>query len=90
MKRSQAALTDDWQQRQLLTDTPEQHTYELIRPVVRFGQPARAHATVTGLPRRTLYRQPDAFDRLGMVDRSLVQPPPASPRNARVPDARRL
>ncbi len=29
--------TDDWQQLQLLMQFPEQLTYELLRPVVRFG-----------------------------------------------------
>ncbi len=52
MKRQQVPPTDDWQQLQLLAKTPEQRTYELIRPVVLFGQPARpasSIATKTGV-----------------------------------------
>ncbi|MGN6756728.1 MAG: hypothetical protein ACTHMJ_10120 [Thermomicrobiales bacterium] len=55
MKRPQVAPTDDWQPLQLLAKSPEQRTYELIRPVVLFGQPARVRARATGVPQRTLY-----------------------------------
>ena len=77
MKRTQVAATDDWQQLQLLVKTPAQRTYELIRPVVLFGQAVPARARETGLPSRTLYRQADAFARLGMA--SLLAPPRREP-----------
>lgn len=73
VKRQQVPPTDDWQQLQLLAKTPEQRTYELIRPVVLFGQPASVRARETGIPQRTLYRQADAFDQRGMS--GLAQPP---------------
>jgi len=73
VKRQQVPPTDDWQQLRLLAKTPEQRTYELIRPVVLFGQPASLRARETGVPQRTLYRQADAFDQRGMA--SLVSPP---------------
>ncbi len=84
MKRLQLTPTDDWQQLQLLTKTPAQRTYELIRPVVLFGQPATVRAQATGVPQRTLYRQADAFDRLGMAS---LAPPPRRERHLRLPAA---
>jgi hypothetical protein len=50
MRRPQVAPTDDWLQLQLLAKTPTQRAYELIRPVVLFGQPASVRARVTGVP----------------------------------------
>ena len=41
--------TDDWEQLRLLVSSPEQETYELLRPIVLFGQPARARAPETGV-----------------------------------------
>ena len=40
--------TDDWQQLQLLSQFPEQLTYELIRPVVLFGHSPAERAQQTG------------------------------------------
>ncbi len=59
--------TDDWQQLQLLASFPEQRTYELIRPVVLFGQSPAERARQTGTPQRTLYRQAARFDHEGMA-----------------------
>lgn len=42
--------TDDWTQIQLFVSSPEQETYELLRPIVLFGQPARTRALDTGAP----------------------------------------
>ena len=64
--------TDDWQQLQLLTQFPEQLTYELLRPVVLFGRSAAERARQTGTPQRTLYRQVARFEAEGM--RSLFAP----------------
>ena len=44
--RPQVAPTEDWWQIELLARVPGQRTYELIRPVVLFGQSS------AGLPRR--------------------------------------
>ncbi len=65
--------TDDWRQLALLVRSPEQHTYELIRPVVLFGQSPAERARLTGAPQRTLYRQAARFEREGMA--SLFGPP---------------
>ena len=55
-KRHRREPTDDWQQLQPLTQFPEQLTYELIRPVVLFGQTPLERARATGTPQRTLLR----------------------------------
>lgn len=65
--------TDDWQQLDLLVRSPEQRTYELIRPVVLFGHSPAERARLTGAPQRTLYRQAARFAREGMA--SLFGPP---------------
>ena len=56
------APTEDWRQIELLARAPRQRTYELIRPVVLFGQSAAEPAAETGAAERTLYRQVARFD----------------------------
>ena len=55
-KSERIAPTDDWKQLQLRFKWPDQQHYELIRPVVLFGQPADERALETGEPVRTIYR----------------------------------
>jgi len=71
--RQRVEATDNWQQLDLLVRSPEQRTYELIRPVVLFGHSPAERARQTGAPQRTLYRQAARFDREGMA--SLFAPP---------------
>ena len=59
--------TNDWEQLQLLTTSAEQRTYELIRPVVLFGQSPAERTRETGAPQRTLYRQVARFATDGMA-----------------------
>lgn len=75
--------TDDWQQLRLLTSSAEQLTYELIRPVVLFGQSPSERARETSAPARTLYRQAARFAQHGMAS---LFPAPAEP-HRRVPAA---
>ena len=65
--------TDAWDQLRLLVTSPEQETYELLRPIVLFGQPAAARARETGMPERTLRRRVVRFAAIGM--RSLFDEP---------------
>lgn len=65
-RRPQGVPTDDWAQLRLLATWPEQVAYELLRPVVLFGRSPAERAKETGAAERTLYRQADRFDRLGM------------------------
>lgn len=66
LRRSRQQLTDDWQQLRLLVTSPEQATYELLRPIVLFGQPAADRARETGVPERTLRRKAVRFAEQGM------------------------
>jgi hypothetical protein len=65
--RPQHAPTDDCQQLQLLAPCSEQRVYEIIRPVVLFGQSPAEHAQQTGTPQRTRYRQAARFGREGVA-----------------------
>jgi transposase len=70
--------TDDWDQLRLLVASPEQATYELLRPIVLFGQPIPRRARETGVPERTLRRRVARFDAFGMrsLFANLTDPPP--------------
>src|SRR5215207_8637285 len=71
--RPRVEPTDDWRQIALLVRAPGQRTYELIRPVVLFGQSPAERAAETGAAERTLYRQVARFEQLGLA--GLVPPP---------------
>ena len=66
-KRGRSDPTDDWQQLRLRVRFPEQETYELLRPIVLFGQTAAERADATGFSERTLARKADHFDAEGMA-----------------------
>jgi hypothetical protein len=66
-KRSRREPTESWEQLRLFASWPEQETYELLRPIVLFGQTAGERATVTGVSERTLDRKADRFDAAGMA-----------------------
>src|SRR5690349_6627241 len=87
--RAQRQPTDAWDQLRLLVATPEQETYELLRPVVRFGQSARARAHETGTSERTLRRKAARFAALGMRRRFDREPEPAQDRRRLPPPIRR-
>jgi hypothetical protein len=64
--------TDEWAQLRLLVTSPEQETYEILRPIVLFGQPTSERAQETGIAERTLCRTVARFETRGM--RSLFDP----------------
>jgi putative transposase len=70
--RLQRAHTDVWQQLKQYCRWPEQRRYELLRPIVLFGDLSTERAQQTEANERTLRRQADQFDREGM--RSLSRP----------------
>ena len=82
--RSRIEPTDDWHQLSLLVQEPVQRTYELIRPVVLFGQSPAERARQTGTAERTIYRQAARFEAQGMAG---LLPPPATPQPRRLPEA---
>src|SRR5215218_9837607 len=65
-RRRRVEHTDEWEQIELLCAWPEQRDYELIRPLVLFGDPLAQRAEETGTSERTLYRRTSAFDLEGM------------------------
>lgn len=66
-RREQVEHTEDWQTIESLAPWPEQREYELLRPIVVWGDPAPGRARQTGVPERTLYEKADRFDREGML-----------------------
>ncbi|SRR5260221_318800 len=64
--------TDEWQQLKQYCLWPEQRAYELLRPIVLFGDVPAERAEQTGEAERTLRRDADQFDAQGM--RSLFRP----------------
>ena len=67
--------TDDWTQIQFLIASPEQETYELLRPIVLFGQASAVRARETGIPERTLRRKVARFEVTGMRSLFDLDPP---------------
>jgi len=64
--RSPHPPTDEWDQLRLLVTSPEQATYELLRPIVLFGRSSGVRARETGVPARTLRRKAARFTAHGM------------------------
>jgi putative transposase len=91
-KRVQREHTEDWQTIRQYTLWPEQTAYELLRPVVLFGDPALQRAQETGEPRTSLERKADAFDEQGMVSLFASRPRKQPQETARSlpPDMRQL
>src|SRR5256714_2293290 len=91
-KRVQREHTEDWQTIQQYTLWPEQTAYELLRPVVLFGDPTIQRAQETGEPRTSLERKADAFDEQGMVSFFASRPRKQPQETARSlpPDMRQL
>ena len=81
--RQRIPPTDDWQQLELLLETPGQRSYEVIRPVVLFGEPVPERATTTQTHARTLYRTVARFEVAGLRG---LEPPPKLERHQRVPE----
>jgi len=65
--RQRTAPTEDWQQLELRFTDPIQRVYELIRPIVLFGESATERSQMTTTPERTLYRHVERFATHGMV-----------------------
>lgn len=82
-KRQPITATNEWKQLELRFTDPTQRTYELIRPVVLFGQSPRERAQETAANQRTLYRHLERFTQQGMLgldpDRPLPPPHRLSP-----------
>ena len=90
-RRKLRERTHNWQQIQQYTLWPEQKAYELLRPVVLFGETAAERAKETGASERTLHHKADRFDQEGMASLFHKESTP-SPDKARTlpPDMRQL
>jgi putative transposase len=75
-KRVRTPSTEDWEALQLRLRWPEQADYELIRPVVLFGQPVADRSNQTGVYQRTIARHASRFDAAGFA--GLLEPEPAA------------
>ncbi len=71
--------THDWQQLRPLLKDPTQLQYEVIRPVILFGQTPKERAIETGVPRSTIYYRSNLFDQAGMASLFPAAPPPPVP-----------
>jgi putative transposase len=66
-RRERRERTHDWQKIQQYTLWPEQKVYELLRPIVLFGETAAERAKETEASERTLHYQADQFDQQDMA-----------------------
>lgn len=90
-KRRRVAPTDDWGQLRQLVGSAEQEAYELLRPIVLFGELPAERATTTGVAARTLHRKADRFDREGMASLFASDgPAPADHRTLALPVRRAI
>lgn len=91
-KRKQREHTEDWQIIKQYTLFSEQQAYELLRPIVLFGDPAIERARETGEVKSTLDRKASAFDESGMVSLFATKPSKKPQESARSlpPDMRQL
>ena len=75
-RRTGRQPTDDWQQLRLLVTSPEQATYELVRPILLFGQPPEERAQETGVSVSTLRRKAARVARQGLLGLFTQTPSP--------------
>lgn len=67
IKRPRREHTEDWHQIKQYTLWPEQEVYELLRPVLLFGDTPAERAKETESSERTLRYKADQFDQRGML-----------------------
>jgi hypothetical protein len=72
--------THDWQQIRPLLNDPAQITYEILRPMILWGETPKERAAVTGMPMRTIYYKSNLFDQAGMASLLPPDPPPVVPK----------
>jgi putative transposase len=67
--------TEDWHQLRPLCKDPTQLQYEIIRPVVLWGETPKERAEKTGMSMRTIYYRANLFDQAGMAALLPMEPP---------------
>src|SRR5258708_19511335 len=68
--------THDWQQIRPLLKDSAQMTYEIIRPVLLWGQTPKERGAETSMSPRTIYYKANLFDQAGMASLLPPEPPP--------------
>lgn len=90
-RRERREPTHNWQQIQQYTLWPEQKVYELLRPIVLFGETAAERAKETEASERTLHQKADRFDQQGMASLFHKEHSPSpEKRHSLPPDMRQL
>lgn len=69
-----------WQDIQPLLKDPAQIQYEILRPVVLWGQTPKERGAETGVSPRTIYYRANLFDQAGMASLLPAAPPPTIPK----------
>jgi hypothetical protein len=72
--------TQDWQQIRPLLKDSAQITYEIIRPVILWGQTPKERGEETRMSPRTVYYKANLFDQVGMAGLLPPDPPPPVPK----------
>jgi putative transposase len=80
--RQRIQTTEDWPQLTLLCETPGQRSYEVIRPILLFGQPVAERAAETATQRRSVQRYLAGFEARGLAG---LEPVPPQERSGRLP-----
>lgn len=75
-KRQPSPTPETWEQLEMRIHWPEQRSYEVIRPVVLFGDSAADRAHATGQPIRTIYRHLQRFTAKGFAGLTEAANPP--------------
>lgn len=84
-KRQRREHTHDWQQIQQYILQPEQKTYELLRPLVLFGETAAERAKEPSTSERTLHHKANRFDQEGMASLFHKQSTPSPDKSRSLP-----
>ena len=72
--------THDWQQIRPLLKDSAQIIYEIIRPVILWGQTPKERGEETNMSPRTVYYKANLFDQAGMASLLPPDPPPPVPK----------
>ena len=72
--------TQDWQQISPLLKDSAQITYEIIRPVILWGQTPKERGEETNMSPRTVYYKANLFDQAGVASLLPPDPPPSVPK----------
>jgi Homeodomain-like domain len=70
----------DWQQIRPLLKDSAQISYEILRPVLLWGQTPKERGAETGMSPRTIYYRANLFDQAGMASLLPPAPPPPVPK----------